>query len=102
MTETGCFLTPKALPVRLFVALIVAFMPNNFAVAFEGKDVGSHAVQKPSIVTDDNRATTEVKESFLQGAECIDVKVVGRFIQKEEVTTILEQLGQMNAVAFPT
>jgi hypothetical protein len=100
VTEAGGFVTSKALSVRLFVTLVVTFVPHNFTFAFKGKYVGSHTVEKPSIVADDDGATSKIKESFLKGAQSVDVKVVGRFIQKEEVAAILEQLGQVNPVTF--
>jgi hypothetical protein len=100
MTEAGGFVTSKALSVRLFVTLVITFVPHNFTFAFKGKYVGSHTVEKPSIVADDNSATTKIEQSFLKGAQSVDVEVVGWFIQQEEVAAIFEQLGQVNSVTF--
>src|SRR5262249_21935713 len=57
------FLAQPLLPIR-FVLAVVPFEPDHFAVAFERHHVGRDPVQKPAIVTADDRAAGEMLQSF--------------------------------------
>jgi hypothetical protein len=73
-------------PVRLaHVRLIVAPISQEqvrLAVAFEGQDVGGDTVKEPAVMADHDGAAGEVFQGFLQGAQGVDVQVVGGFIQQ--------------------
>ncbi len=84
----------------LLVGLIVAFVPDGFALPFKGEDVGGDAVQKPAVVADDDGAAAEVEQSVFEGAQRFDVEVVGRLIEQQQVAAAPQQLRQMDAVAF--
>ncbi len=45
--------------------------------------MSSHAVEEPAVVGDDHGAAGEVLEALFQGAERVDVQVVGRFVEQE-------------------
>ena len=100
-------------PVRLFgrraqllaseglVVAHVALEEAHLRVPFEGEDVGRDSVEEPAVVGDDDDAARERLEAGLEGAEGVDVEVVGRFVEQQDVAVRLEQLGQVNAVPFP-
>ncbi len=82
------------------VGLVVPLAPHRLAFAFERKDVGGHAVQEPSIVRYDDRAAAKIEQSFLQRSEGIDVEIVGRLVEEQEVPSATKQLGQVHAIPF--
>ena len=46
----------------------VPFEPTNLGIAFEGKDVGRHPIEEPTIVADDHRASGEGLERVFEGS----------------------------------
>ena len=84
----------RRLPVRL-VVLVVALEPDDLAVALEGQHVRGDAVEEPAVVADDHRAAGEVDERLLERAQRVDVEVVGRLVEQEQVAAALQQLGQV-------
>src|SRR5262249_54279128 len=83
-----------------FVVLIVAFEPDHLAVAFKCQHVSGNPIEKPSIVTDNDGASREIEQRFLEGTKRVDVEVVGGFVQQKEVAPPLEKLGEVHAVAL--
>ena len=78
-------------------------MPSNqtdLAVALEGQDVSGDAVEKPAVVGDDDRAAGEVEQRLLEGAQGVDVEIVGRLVEQEHIGALLQHLGEMDAVAL--
>ena len=82
---------------RLVVA-DVALEPADLAVALEGEDVGRDPVQEPAVVADDDDAARERLEAGLQRAQRVDVEVVGRLVEEQDVAAGLEQLREVDAV----
>ena len=89
---------PEPLLALGLVGLVVAVAPDDPAVPLEGEDVGGDPVEEPAVVADDHGAAAEVEERLLEGAEHVDVEVVGRLVEEQEVAAALEQLGQVDAV----
>ena len=87
-------------PAVLLVGLEVALEPRDLAVALEGEDVGGDAVEEPAIVGDDHGAAGEGEEGLLERAQGVDVEVVGRLVEEQEVAAAVEELGQVEAVAL--
>ena len=58
------------------------------------------AVQKPAIMGDDHGAAGEIVERLFQCAQCVDVEVVGRFVEEEQIGALLQDLGELDAVTF--
>ena len=83
-----------------FVVGIAAFEEEDIAIAFESQNVSADAIEKPAVVTDDHSATGKAFETFFECAEGVDVNVVGRFVEKENVTLLFQGHGQMQAVAL--
>ena len=93
------FLAQPLLPIR-FVFAVVPFEPDHFAVAFERHDVGRDPVQKPAVVTADDGATGETLQSFFECAQGVDVEIIGRFVEDNEVRPFFQHTGQVHPVAF--
>ena len=87
------------LAVRL-VILIVPLEPDDLAVALEGEHVRRNAIEKPAVVADDHGAAGEIQQRLLERAERVDVEIVGRLVEQQQVAALLQELGEMDAVAF--
>src|SRR5438046_4885247 len=90
----------EALPAVLEVVGIVALEPHGLRIAFEGQDVGRHAVEEPAVVRDHHRAARKAEQRALERAQRLDVEVVGRLIEQQQVAAALQQLGEVHAVAL--
>ena len=75
-----------------FIILIIALEPDNFGVSFKGKNMRSDAVQKPSIVANDQSATGEIEERILQRNQEIDSL-------NEQISKLREGAGEQQARA---
>src|ERR671924_2036036 len=67
-----------------FVFRIVAVKPNNLAVAFEGENMGCDPIQKPAIVRDHNRTTSEALQRFFKRAQRVHNQVIRRLVQQQD------------------
>jgi len=79
---------------------VVAVEPDDGAFAFEGQDVGCEAVEEPAVVADDDGAAGEVFEGFFEGANGVDVEVVGGLVEEKNIATIFEDAGEVDAVSL--
>ena len=93
-------LNAQSLALVGFIFGVAALEEEYLAVALVGEDVGTDAVEEPSVVADDNGATGEGFETFLQGTQGVHVDVVGRFVKQQHVTFLLQGHGQVETVAF--
>ena len=75
----------EALVAIGFVVGEVALEPPHHGVVFEGQHVRGDAVQEPAIVANHDGAARETQQRVLQRAQRIDVQVVGRFVQQQNV-----------------
>ncbi len=88
-------------PLLVFLVVgEIALEPLDVAVALEGEDVGRDAVEKPAVVADDHGAAGEILKRLLQCTERVDVEVVGRLVEEENVGAGLEHLGEVDAVTL--
>src|ERR1051326_1017217 len=78
----------------LLVGVEVALEPADLAVALEGQDVGRDAIQEPAVVGDDHRTAGEAQQRLLEGAQRVDVEVVGRLVEQQQVAARAQELGQ--------
>jgi hypothetical protein len=46
------------------------------------------AVEEPAIVADDHRAAGEIEEGLLQRAQRVDVEVVSRLVEQQQVRSL--------------
>jgi hypothetical protein len=82
------------------VVLEVALEPFDMAVAFEGQHVGGDAVEEPAVMADDHGAAGESSSASSSARKRVDVEVVGRLVEQQQVGAGLQHLGQMHAVAL--
>ena len=88
--------------VRLEVALEPVPVVGSLLSTLPREDVGGDAVEEPTVVGHNDGAAGERQEGIFQGTEGLDVEVVGRLIQQEEVAALLEGECQVQAVALTT
>src|SRR5512139_597503 len=79
---------------------VVALEPDHLAVALEREDVRGDAVEEPAVVRDDDGATREAQQGFLERTQRLDVEVVGGLVQQDDVAAFLEHLREVHAVAL--
>ena len=70
------------------------------AVALERQDVRRQPIEEEAIVADDHRAAGEGFQGFLKRPQRLDVEIVGRLVEQEDVAALLEHLGHVDTVAF--
>src|SRR6516162_9055161 len=88
----------EAVDLVLLVGLEVALVPEPVRAALPGQDVRGHPVQEPAVVAGDDRAAGELEQSVLQARQGLDVEVVGRLVQQQQVAALLEGQGQVHPV----
>ena len=62
--------------------------------------MGADAVEEPAVVADDEGDACKFFDGFFEGAQGVDVEVVGGFVEQDDVGAFGEGLGEMDAVAF--
>lgn len=72
----------KLLLHHFFVIGPVADVHLGDGVAFEDDEVGADAVEEPAVMTHNQRDACEFGDGFFEGAQGVDVEVIGRFIQQ--------------------
>ena len=75
----------EAASAVLLVLLVVALEPDGLAVALEGQHVRGDAIEEPAIVADDDDAAGVVQQRIFQRTERVDVEVVGRLVEQQDV-----------------
>jgi hypothetical protein len=84
----------------LLIGFEIAFEPFDVAVAFEGEDVGGEAIEEEAVVADHHGAAGEILQRVLERAQRLDVEVVGRLVEQQDVAALLQHLGHVDAVAL--
>src|SRR5437868_11643751 len=87
----------------LLVLLVIgeiALEPFDVALALERQHVGGDAVQEPAVVADDDRAAGEILERLFERAQRVDVEIVGRLVEQQDVGAGFEHFRQMHPVAL--
>src|SRR5579875_2461055 len=74
-------LVPEAL-----VGLEVALEPPDLGIALEGEHVGGDAVEKPPVVGDHDGTPGKGEQGLLERAQRVDVEVVRRLVEQEQVS----------------
>src|SRR4029077_9908979 len=65
---------------------IVAFEPSDLTVALEGQDVSGDAVEKPSVMGNDDGAAGKIEQRLLERAQGVDVEIIGRLIEEQHIS----------------
>src|SRR5262249_16052886 len=90
----------EAVDLVLLVGLEVALVPEPVRAALPGQDVRRHPVEEPPVVAGDDRAAGELQQGVLQARQGLDVEVVGRLVQQQQVAALLEGERQVHPVAL--
>src|SRR5580658_687102 len=85
-----------------FVIGVVALEPHDLAVALEGDHMRGDAVEEPAVMGDDDGASGKLEERLFERAQRIDIEIVGRLVQQDDIGGALQHLRQMHAVALAT
>src|SRR4029079_18235983 len=80
--------------------LIVHLDQDYASVALERQHVRGDAIEEPPIVADDDGAAGVVEERLFERTQRVDVEVVGRLVEQQQVRPALQQLGEVDAVAL--
>ena len=99
-TRLSLFAEPL-LPV-CFVVGKVPLEPFDMRIALKGEDMRRNSVEKPAVVTNNNRDTAESLNRLLERSKRVDIEVVGRLIENQDICTRLHQLRHVNSVALTT
>ena len=92
---------PLAPAQVLAVLRVVPEDPVDGAVLFEGQDVGGDAVEEPAVVADDDGAAGETGQRVLERPQDVDVEIVGRLVEEDDVAALGQGFGQVDAVPLP-
>ena len=96
--RTSSLLT-KSLNTIGLVSLKVTLKPEPFTwvlvVTLPRKNVRSNAVQEPTVVAGYHRASREALKRILKAFQRLNIEVVGRLVQKQEVSTLLERKSKV-------
>ena len=82
----------------LLVGGEIALEPPRLAAALEHQQVGANAVEEEAVVADHHGAAGEVDQRLFEHAHRVDVEVVGRFVQEDEVSAPPQHFRQVDAV----
>src|SRR5947208_4703886 len=86
-------------PVCLVIG-VIAFEPHDLTVAFKGEDVGRDAIEKPTVMRDDDGAAGIIEQRLFERAQRIDIEIVGRLVEQEKVGALFQHLCEMHPVAL--
>src|SRR2546426_11575688 len=84
----------------LSVVAIRPFEPHRLRIPLESENVCGDTIEKPPIVRDHHGTTGEIDERFLQRSQSIDIEIIRRLVEQQEIPTRLEQLGKMKSVSL--
>src|SRR5215217_4372786 len=90
----------EPLDLVLLVVLEVALEPEPLRIALVGQDVRRHPVEEPPVVADHDGTAGEVEQRALEAGQGLDVEVVGRLVEQQQVAALLEREGQVQPVAL--
>src|SRR5215211_6702810 len=82
------------------VALIPEPLGLVFAIALPSQDMGRDPIQEPAVVRDHHGTSGKVEKSILQRLESFHVKIIGRFVEQQQVAAHFQRQRQIEAVAF--
>src|SRR6516165_2679448 len=94
----------EPLNLVFLVCAEIALEPEPFGlvvlVPFPSQDVRARAVEEPAIVRNHHRAAGELLKGIFQRTQGLDVQVVGRLVQQDEVAALLERQREVEPVAL--
>ena len=83
-----------------FVVGPVADVHLGSGVTFEDDQVGADTVKEPAVVTDDQSCPCEFGQSFFEGAQGVDIQIIGGFIEEQHIRAFSQCFCEMNTISF--
>ena len=88
------------------IGLEVAFEPVPLGwilvIAFPCENMRGHAVEEPTVVRDHHSAAREAKQCVFKRFKSFDIKIVGRFVEQQQVAALLQGQRKIQTIAFTT
>ena len=75
-------------------------LPQQGTAAVEGKDPGHDPVQKITVVGDRDDYAREMVQIILQNLQGLDIQVIGRFIQDQDIRILHQDTEQTQPPLF--
>src|ERR1700732_1052685 len=91
---------PLALSVVIDVFLVVAFEPYDLRVAFERQNMRRDPIEEPAIMRNYHRAARERHQRIFQSAQGLNIEVIGRLVEQQDVAAGLQYLREVHPVAL--
>ena len=82
------------------VIVVAAVVLLDLSVRLDRQRAGDDVVQERPVVADQEHRPLVLDQERLQQLERLDVQVVGRLVQNQQVRRLGEELGQQQAAAF--
>ena len=76
----------------------VPFEPHHLGLVLEGEHVGCDAIEEPPVVADDHSAARELEERILEGSQGVDVEIVRRLVEQQDIAPLGQHLRQLDSV----
>ena len=85
--ETG----DTVLLIGLEVALEPVPLGRILIIAFPRENMRGHTVEEPTVVRNHHSAAREAKQRVFKRFEGFDIKIVGRFVEQQQVAALLDR-----------
>ena len=86
---------PQAPVTVALIISIIALEPHSLAVSFKSQNMSGNTVEEPAIMGNHQHAAGEIHQGFFQCPQCLDIKVIGRFIEQQYIRAAAQQFGKM-------
>ena len=83
------------------IVLIAADVFFQTAFSFKYNALRNHVIQKHTVVADEEHGTGVVAQQFFQQFLRVDVQIVGRLVQQQDVGLLYPRLRQRDALFLP-
>lgn len=92
----------QATATVLFIILVVTLKPDHVAVTLKRENVRRDPIKEPPVMAYHHRASGEIKEGLLKSSERVDVKIICRLIEKDNVSVRAQHLRHVDPVSLST
>lgn len=85
----------------LLVGCKVSIADVYVAISFKCNNMRGESIEKPAIVGNHNDATSKVGNTFFERTQRINVEIIRRFIEKQQIRTATKEFSKMHAMRSP-
>ena len=71
----------KAPSTITLIFFVIPFKPDDLRIALKSKNMSSHTIQKPAVVTNDHGTASKAFQGLFQYPQGLHIKVIGWLIQ---------------------